>query len=122
MSIVKTRKNVLQKANVYKIPQNRPNKNIRTFEEYVNEEQTNLLKHVQESPNSPLRETMLKYKSPLPVEPHIRRVARPKVSWVHIEYERIWTNNREGRVYFRNTDKKNAATRFMAQFIQNRSI
>ena len=113
---------VLQKANVFKNPQNRPNKNIRTFEEYVNEKQEVLLKHVvRESPSSPLREAMLKYKSPLPVEPHIRRVGRPKVSWVHNVYERIWKKSKQGSLQTCRQDK-NAAIRLMEPLIQNKSI
>ena len=49
------------------------------------------MKHVVRAPNDdPLREALLRYNSPLPLEPVLRRVGRPRTSWAENVYERIW--------------------------------
>ena len=89
-----TNTKLLQTANSFKNPNQIPNKDIHPFGEYIQIKQEALLKHTVRAPNDdPLRESMLRCNSPLPLEPIIRRVGRPKVAWAQSVYERIWARN-----------------------------
>ena len=92
-----TNVSILQRANQHKNPNCLPNKNIRTFSQYVNEKQEALLKHtVRTLSNDPMREAMLVHNSPLPRVTDKRRVGRPKNLWAHECYKRVWMKSGMG--------------------------
>ena len=113
---------ILQAANDARNPQKLPNKNIRPFGEYVQCKQESFLKHTVRAPNDdPLREALLRYNSPVPLEPVNRRVGRPKTSWAENVYERIWVKSGLGAHADFKNDKKSCVLN-MCEPILSKSI
>ena len=113
---------IIQQANQILNPHNKPNRSIRLFGDYVHTRQEALLKHtVRASGLDPLREAMLRYNSPTPLQPATRRVGRPKTLWAHAVYERIWTKSGLGDAngFVANTD---SCIRQLGEAISIRSI
>ena len=67
-----------------------------------------LLKHTVRAPSDdPLREAMLRYRSPMPLEPIVWRVGRPKICWALNVYETIWVKGGHGSTQSFKSDTKN---------------
>ena len=117
-----TNTKLLQNANSFKNPNQIPNKDIRPFGEYIQSRQEALLEHTVRAPNDdPLRESMLRYNSPMPLEPIIRRVGRPKVAWAQSVYERIWVKNGFGSAQSFKSGMKTSILQ-MQPHIMNRTL
>ena len=85
-----TNASILKEASSMNNPTNMPGKNIRPFGEYVQLKREALLKHtVRAHIDDPLQESMLRYSTPLLLEPVIKRVGRPRISWANSVYPRI---------------------------------
>ena len=85
---------IREEANQIKNPSKIPNKDILSFSEYLEIQQEKLMKHVIRCPNDdPLRECLLNYASPQPLEPVLRK---PKTSWAQKVYGKMLVKHEYG--------------------------
>ena len=109
---------VFEEANCFKTNEKR----IKLFSMYIEEKQESLLKHlVRAESNDPLRMSTLHFNFSLPCGVINRRVGRPRETWAHNVYGRMWSKYRCRS----NSDFKsnpNAAMLNMEAAIKNRTI
>ena len=120
--LANTNQKVFDNANAIANPKHVPNKNIRPFRQYIYNKQEVLLKHVVRSANEdPLRQSTLRFNSPLPFAPSTRRVGRPRANWTWETYKRLYSkhNYRDEQTWKTNPAQ---AVQSMEADIQNRVI
>ena len=118
-----TNKKVFELANKEANEFNTPGKNIKTFKTYVHSKQEALLKHIIRSPSDdPLRQATLKFNSPLPATPLLRRVGRPRTLWADAIYSRIWNREYNTNNLFKFKDNYEANIKRVADAAKLRAI
>ena len=113
-----TNAKVFEEANRFKTNEKR----IKPFSVYIEEKQEALLKHLVRAESSdPLRMSTLRFNSPLPCGVINRRVGRPRETWAHNVYSRMWSKYQYGSSFEFKTDP-NTSIQKMEAAIQNRTI
>jgi len=117
-----TNKRVMDLANQKKNPESVPGKNIKTFENYVQDKQKSLIKHIVRLPDEdPLRQCTLEPGSILPHVVHNRRVGRPRENWAWSAFEKVYVDSHFGiREQFKQDPP--AALHAMEHSIRNRFV
>ena len=82
------------------------------------------MKHIVRSDaEDPLRQATLRYGSAYPLEPVLRRSGRPKTSWAHAVYERLWKKSHLGPAeQYTNKRSRNEAIEKMRGPIESKTL